>query len=230
MSTKILLVDDEKDIIEFLQYNLEQEGFEVITANNGEEALKKISLKPDLVILDIMMPKMDGYEVCNEIRRKKGFENLPVIFLTAKSSEVDEIKGLETGADDFIRKPISPKKLIARVKANLRKNENLNHDNKPDDKLIIGPLVINRDKYSVSLDGEELFLPRKEFEILDYLAHRPGKVFSRETILREVWGTDIFVVERTIDVHVRKIREKCEKYPDMIETIKGVGYKFKGFE
>jgi two-component system alkaline phosphatase synthesis response regulator PhoP len=230
MSTKILLVDDEKDIIEFLQYNLEQEGFEVIAANNGEEALKKISLKPDLVILDVMMPKMDGFEVCTEIRRKKGFENMPVIFLTAKSSEVDEIKGLETGADDFIRKPISPKKLIARVKANLRKNENLNYDSKAEDKLIIGPLVINRDKYSVVLDGEELFLPRKEFEILDYLAHHPGKVFNRETILREVWGTDIFVVERTIDVHVRKIREKCEKYPDMIETIKGVGYKFKGFE
>jgi len=230
MKTKILLVDDENDIIEFLKYNLEQEGFEVISANNGEEALKKISLLPDLVILDIMMPKMDGFEVCNEIRMKKGFENLPVIFLTAKSSEIDEIKGLELGADDFIRKPISPKKLIARVKANLRKNENQIAETKPEDKLIIGPLEINRDKYSVFLDGKELFLPRKEFEILNYLAHHPGKVFSRETILREVWGTDVFVVERTIDVHVRKIREKCEKYPEMIETIKGVGYKFKGFE
>lgn len=227
MNTKILLVDDEKDIIEFLQYNLVQEGFEVITAYNGEEALKKISLSPDLIILDVMMPKMDGFEVCRAIRQKKGFENIPVIFLTAKSSEVDEIKGLESGADDFIRKPISPKKLIARVKANLRKVESQNAETKQEDKLVVGPLEINRDKYTVILDDEELFLPRKEFEILSYLARHPGKVFSRETILREVWGTDIFVVERTIDVHVRKIREKCGRYPDMIETIKGVGYKFK---
>jgi two-component system alkaline phosphatase synthesis response regulator PhoP len=226
MKTKILLVDDEKDIIEFLQYNLEEEGFEVICAYDGEEALEKISNKPDLIILDVMMPKLDGYEVCKFIRKKKGYENIPVIFLTAKSGEIEEIKGLELGANDFIQKPISPKKLIARVKANLRKYEPTG-GLKNTGILKIGPLEIDRDKYIVILNGKELIFPRKEFEILNYLASHPDKVFNRETILRDVWGTDIFVVERTIDVHIRKIREKFGMLEDMIETIKGVGYKFK---
>jgi two-component system alkaline phosphatase synthesis response regulator PhoP len=226
MKSKILLVDDEKDIIEFLQYNLEEEGFDVLCAYDGEEALEKISNKPDLVILDVMMPKMDGYEVCKFIRNKKGFENIPVIFLTAKSGEVEEIKGLELGASDFIQKPISPKKLIARVKANLRKAD-LDGSLKTTGILKIGPLEIDRDKYIVILSGKELIFPRKEFEILNYLASHPDRVFNRETILRDVWGTDIFVVERTIDVHIRKIREKFGKFGDMIETVKGVGYKFK---
>jgi two-component system, OmpR family, alkaline phosphatase synthesis response regulator PhoP len=229
MKSKILLVDDEKDIIEFLKYNLEQEGFEIISAYDGEEALEKIIEKPDLIILDVMMPKLDGYEVCKTVRQKKGFENIPVIFLTAKSGEKDEIRGLELGADDFIQKPISPKKLIARVKANLRKSES-------GDKtgvtgiLKTGILEIDRDKYVVFLNGKEIIFPRKEFEILNYLASHPNKVFNRDTILKDVWGTDIFVVERTIDVHIRKIREKFGKYADMIETIKGVGYKFKSLE
>ena len=226
MKSKILLVDDEKDIIEFLQYNLEEEGFEVICAYDGEEALEKISNKPDLIILDVMMPKLDGYEVCRIIRKKKDFENIPVIFLTAKSGEIEEIKGLELGASDFIQKPISPKKLIARVKANLRKTD-IDGSLKTGGILKIGPLEIDRDKYIVILNGIELIFPRKEFEILNYLASHPDKVFNRETILRDVWGTDVFVVERTIDVHIRKIREKFGKYEDMIETVKGVGYKFK---
>lgn len=228
---KILLVDDEKDIVEFLQYNLEQEGFDVSYAYDGEEALRKLNTKPDLIILDVMMPGLDGFEVCRKIRLKEGFENTPVIFLTAKSGENDEITGLDIGADDYIRKPISPKKLIARVKSNLRKTDSSSDHNKNlQSKIIIGPLEIDREKYSVILDGEPVIFPRKEFEILSYLAAQPGKVFGREVILRDVWGSDIFVVERTVDVHVRKIREKLGKFADIIETIKGVGYRFKSFE
>lgn len=228
MKTKILLVDDEKDIVEFLQYNLNQEGFAVITANDGLEALDKVSKKPDLIILDVMMPKMDGYETCRRIRAIDDYKNIPIIFLTAKSSELDEIHGLNLGADDFIQKPISPKKLIARVKSNLRKQESIDTINKTEIK--IGPLVINKERYTVVLDGKNIVFPKKEFEILAYLAVNPGKVFHRDKILSDVWGTDIFVVERTVDVHIRKIREKLDKHADLIETIKGVGYRFKNIE
>ncbi|MGE5430436.1 MAG: response regulator transcription factor [Syntrophomonadaceae bacterium] len=230
MKAKILLADDEKDIVEFLEYNLASEGFDVITAYDGKEALEKLSYKPDLIILDVMMPKFDGYEVCRQIRKIDQFSNTPVIFLTAKSSEQDEIKGLELGADDFIGKPISPKKLVARVKANLRKSElqTLGFSAAEDAPVIrIGPLEINRDKYEVLLEGEIIVFPRKEFEILSYLASKPGKVFGREAILHDVWGSDVYVVDRTIDVHIRKIREKLADYADMIETIKGVGYRFR---
>lgn len=232
MATKILLVDDEKDIVEFLQYNLEQEGFEVITAFDGLEALTKISEKPELIILDVMMPKMDGYEVCSRIRHIPGFEQTPIIFLTAKSSEIDEVHGLNLGADDFIQKPVSPKKIVARVKSNLRKSAVSNGlaKSKQKDFISIGPLTIDREQYTVSLNGRNLILPKKEFEIIAYLASNPGKVFPRDQILNDVWGTDIFVVERTIDVHIRKIREKLGKHSDLIETIKGVGYRFKKIE
>lgn len=230
MKAKILLVDDEKDIVEFLQYNLEHEGFEVIAAYDGEEAIQKISLVPDLIILDVMMPKLNGFEVCKKIRQTKGFETTPVIFLTAKSSELDEIAGLEMGADDFIRKPISPKKLIARVKSNLRKRDGTFFDDKKSRVIKIGPLEIDRNKYVVIIDGAQTVFPRKEFEILGYLASNPGKVFSREAILKNIWGSDIFVVERTIDVHIRKIREKLGKYENLIETVKGVGYRFQDKE
>ncbi|HEX2961403.1 MAG: response regulator transcription factor [Ignavibacteria bacterium] len=232
MKAKILLADDEKDIVEFLEYNLALEGFDVITAYDGKEALEKLSQKPDLIILDVMMPKFDGFEVCRQIRKNEQFSTTPVIFLTAKSSEVDEIKGLELGADDFIGKPISPKKLVARVKSNLRKSElqasegtSLPAGENP--VIKIGPLEINRDKYEVLLEGETIIFPRKEFEILSYLASKPGKVFGREAILHDIWGTDVLVVDRTIDVHIRKIREKLTDYADMIETIKGVGYRFR---
>lgn len=227
---KILLVDDEPDIVEFLEYNLTKEGFEVIKAYDGIEALKKIKEDPELVLLDIMMPKMDGYEVCKRIRSMEGFDKLPVVFLTAKSGEVDEILGLELGANDYIQKPISPKKLIARVKSNLRKGSAKDNENKQPVKISIGPLTIDREKYVVFLDGKEKVFPKKEFEVLFYLANNPGRVFSRETLLKDVWGNDVYVVDRTIDVHVRKIREKLERHSDLIETVKGVGYRFKSVE
>lgn len=227
---KILLVDDEKDIVEFLEYNLHQEGFEVISAYDGQEAIEKLRHKPDLIILDILMPKMDGFETCQKIRSLSEFKNVPVIFLTAKSAEVDEIKGLNLGADDFIRKPISPKKLIARVKSNLRKSDSSSADKRFEREINIGPLLINRENYTVSLEGKLIILPRKEFEILAFLAGNPGKVYHRDKILSDVWGKDIFVVERTVDVHIRKIREKLGKHSNLIETIKGVGYRFKNVE
>lgn len=231
MKTKILLADDEKDIVEFLKYNLEQEGFDVICAFDGEEALKRLTEAPDLIILDVMMPKLDGFQVCRQIRSTAGFESVPVIFLTAKTAEADEIEGLEIGADDFIRKPISPKKLIARVKSNMRKIDQSAIESKSHSNILsIGPLKIDREKYTIHVSGENIVFPRKEFEILDYLASHPGRVFSREIILKDVWGSDIYVVERTIDVHVRKIREKLGKYAEIIETVKGIGYRFKDVE
>ncbi len=229
MKTKILLVDDERDIVEFLQYNLEKEGFDVIQAYDGNEALDKINQKPDLVILDIMMPKLNGFEVYQKIRENNSYKDIPIIFLTAKSGEIDEIKGLELGASDYIQKPISPKKLIARVKSNLRKSDSAIRKNQPIT-IKTGPLLIDKEKYIVYLNNKQLIYPRKEFEILYFLANNPGRVFSRDLLLREVWGPDIYVVDRTVDVHIRKIREKLGKYADMIETIKGVGYKFRSVE
>jgi two-component system alkaline phosphatase synthesis response regulator PhoP len=228
MKSKILLVDDEKDIVEFLEYNLVQEGFEVITANDGIEAIEKMTEKPDLIVLDIMMPKLDGYEVCKRIRENKAYTEIPVIFLTAKGAEADEIKGLELGASDFIKKPISPKKLIARVNSNLRKSSK-DQVSLPV-KIQIGPLIIDREKYVIHINGNETVFPRKEFELLYFLANNPGKVFSRDALLKTVWGVDVYVVDRTVDVHVRKIREKLEEFSDLIETIKGVGYRFKSVE
>lgn len=231
MKIKILLVDDEKDIVEFLQYNLELEGFEVITAYDGEAALNKLIENPDLIILDIMMPKINGFETCKKIRLTKNFENTPIIFLTAKSSETDEIKGLELGASDYIQKPISPKKLIARVNTNLRKSDSSTHEITHEPvKISIGPLRIDREKYIVYIDGNETVFPRKEFEVLYYLANNSGRVISRDKLLKEIWGTDVFVVDRTVDVHIRKIREKLNNHSDLIETVKGVGYRFKSVE
>jgi two-component system alkaline phosphatase synthesis response regulator PhoP len=230
MKTKILLVDDEKDIVEFLQYNLEQEGFKVITAYDGIEALEKMSQKPDLLILDVMMPRMNGYEVCSKIRSQDEYKNIPIVFLTAKSSEIDEVHGLDIGANDFIQKPISPKKLIARVRSNLRRIEANQNELSQKKEITIGPLVINKEKYSVTLESKHIVLPKKEFEILAYLASNPGRVFHRDKILNDIWGSDVYVVERTIDVHVRKIREKLGSYAELIETIKGVGYRFQDDE
>lgn len=227
---KILLVDDEKDIVEFLSYNLERSDYEVITAFNGLEALEKLSSGPDLIILDVMMPKMDGFEVCDKIREMDNYKHIPIIFLTAKSSETDEVHALTLGADDFIQKPISPKKLIARVKSNLRRVDLSQKSGDSEREFRIGPLVIDREKFTVKIEGEEVFFPKKEFEILAYLASQPGKVFHRDKILNDIWGSDIYVVERTVDVHVRKIREKLGSNSDLIETVKGVGYRFKNFE
>lgn len=227
--TKILLVDDEPDIVEFLKYNLEQNGYDVIVGHDGLQALKKLSENPDLIVLDIMMPHLDGYEVYQKIRENKKFRDVPIIFLTAKSGETDEIKGLELGASDFIQKPISPKKLIARIKLNLRKNR---VDLTGNDilKLEIGPLVIDKEKYVVNIDKVETIFPRKEFTLLFFLASNPDRVFSREELLKEVWGDNVYVVDRTVDVHIRKIREKLGKHAYLIDTIKGVGYKFKSVE
>ena len=230
MKTKILLVDDEKDIVEFLQYNLEREGFQVITAYDGMEAIDMLSHKPDLIILDVLMPKMDGYEVCKQIRMADDFKNTPVIFLTAKSAEMDEVRGLNLGADDYIAKPISPRKLIARVKSNLRKTEAAQNEAVFLKEINIGPLIINREQFTVLVDGNNIVFPKKEFEILAYLSSNPGKVFQREKMLNDIWGDDVFVVERTVDVHIRKVREKLGEHADLIETIKGVGYRFKSFE
>lgn len=225
---KILLADDEKDIVEFLQYNLRQQGFDVIAAYDGLETLEKINENPDLILLDIMMPEMDGYEVCKKIRATKGFEHTPIIFLTAKAGEINEIKGLELGASDYIQKPISPRKLIARVKANLRSSGNEGKKSPP--RVKIGPLMIDKEKYEVTIDGKLKIFPRKEFEVLYYLANNPGRVFGREVLLKDVWGPEVYVVDRTVDVHIRKIREKLGDYSDLIETVKGVGYRFKSVE
>lgn len=223
---KILLVDDEKDIVEMVRYNLEKENYFVITAYDGEEALTKVQDNPDLVILDVMMPKLSGFEVCRRLRDDKKTEKLPVIFLTAKASEADEINGLNLGANDYIVKPISPKKLIARVQTIFR---NLEPQGQDETVLEItnGPITINREKYLVYIAGEESVFPKKEFELLFFLMSFPGKVLNREMLLREVWGSDVYVGDRTIDVHVRKIREKLGQYSDAIETIKGVGYRIK---
>jgi two-component system, OmpR family, alkaline phosphatase synthesis response regulator PhoP len=227
---KILLVDDEPDIVEFLKYNLEQQNFEVIVGYNGEEALQKLVEKPDLILLDIMMPKLDGFETCKRIRANKEFENVPIVFLTARVGEIDEIKGLELGASDFIQKPISPNKLIARVKSNLRKVERFAPKLPEPIKIHYGPIVMDKEKYEVFIDNEKKVLPRKEFEVLYFLINNPGKVFGRDVLLKEIWGFDVYIIERTVDVHIRKIREKLGKHMELIETVKGVGYRMKSLE
>jgi two-component system, OmpR family, alkaline phosphatase synthesis response regulator PhoP len=226
MAIKILVVDDEKDIVEFIQYNLEQEGYQVVTAYNGNEALDAIKQKPDLVVLDVMMPGIDGYDVCRKIRANEIYKNIPILFLTAKTSEQDEIIGLNIGADDYIPKPISIKKLIARIKSNIRQSDSSKED-ESNGIIEAGPIKIDREAYVVYLNDEKLVFPRKEFEIISYLANKPGKVIPREQLLTSIWGDDVYVVDRTIDVHIRKIREKLDKYSNLIETVKGVGYRFK---
>jgi two-component system alkaline phosphatase synthesis response regulator PhoP len=227
---KILLVDDEPDIVEFLKYNLEQQNFAVIVGYNGEEALQKLIEKPDLILLDIMMPKLDGFETCKRIRAQKEFENIPIIFLTAKIGELDEIKGLEIGASDYIHKPISPNKLIARVKSNLRKAERFVAKLPNPIKIQYGPIAIDKEKYEIFIDGVKKNFPKKEFEVIYFLVNNPGKVFGRDVLLKEIWGFDVYVVDRTVDVHIRKIREKLGQHDYLIETIKGVGYRIKSID
>lgn len=225
---KILLVDDEKDIVEFLKYNLEQNNFSVVVGYNGEEALQLLSEKPDLIILDVMMPKLDGFVTCKKIRERNEFKNVPIMFLTAKDGESNEIKGLELGANDYIQKPISPSKLIARVKSNLRKIESINRQEIDIPNLVsYGPIEINKEKFEVKIEHESKIFPRKEFEVLFFLMNNPGRVFSRDTLLKEVWGFDVYIIDRTVDVHIRKIREKLGRHSHLIETIKGVGYRLK---
>jgi two-component system alkaline phosphatase synthesis response regulator PhoP len=227
---KILLVDDEEDILEFLKYNLEQENFEVLVSTNGKDALKQISQNPDLIVLDIMMPEIDGFQLYELIKNNKESQDIPIIFLTAKSGETDEIKGLNLGASDYIQKPISPKKLIARIKSNLRKSSSGEKNEQKSKETKIGPLIIDVEKFVVKIDGRQKFFPRKEFQLLHFLANNPGKVLNRETLLKEVWGNDVYVIDRTIDVHIRKIREKLGKNSELIETVKGIGYRFKNIQ
>ncbi len=217
----VLVIDDEEDIRDILTYNLKKEGFNAFAAENGEKGLELLkSVHPDLVLLDVMMPGMDGIEVCEAIRNLAGHERTLICFLTARSEDYSQIAGLDAGADDYVSKPIKPKVLISRIKAMLRRKGMV----EPEEHGADGRLVINRDKYLVEKNGQVLHLPRKEFELLALLASRPGHVFERDTILEKVWGTDIIVGDRTIDVHVRKLREKIGE--GMIKTIKGIGYKF----
>jgi two-component system, OmpR family, alkaline phosphatase synthesis response regulator PhoP len=229
MPKKILIVDDEKDIVEMLKYNLEKEGYTVFTALNGKRAIEQAQEnKPNLILLDIMMPEMDGWEVCKQLMKDEKTSTIPVIFLTAKGSEVDEVVGLELGADDYIVKPISIRKLIARIKTALRRKEKLDTSGETIPEVLkIGALEINIPNYTVKIGKEELLLPKKEFETLVFLASHRGRVISREVLLNAVWGENVVVVDRTVDVHIRKIREKLDKYGDYIETVKGVGYRFK---
>lgn len=219
----ILIVDDERDILDLIEYNLKKEGFVVVTAEDGEEGIMRArQVKPDLVLLDIMMPKMDGLEVIDMMRQDPALKDIPVIFLTARSDEKTEVKGLDRGADDFLTKPISTTKLVSRIKAVLRRYS----EEESEEKVITRhDLTIDRDRFIVIRNGIEHHLPKKEFELLYFLASRKGKVLDRQTLLNEVWGNNIYVIDRTIDVHIRKIREKLGD--NYIETVKGVGYRFK---
>lgn len=225
-NNRILLVDDEKDILEFLSYNLKKEGFEVATCSNGQMALDKLDeFQPHLIVLDVMMPGMDGIETCENIRSNSKYDHIIITFLTARAEDYSQVAGLEAGADDYINKPIKPKVLVSRVKALLRRKGSLSSDEESKSIIHVQNIVIDRERYLVTLDEEPLTLPRKEFEILYLLASKPGKVFQREEIFDKIWGDDVVVGGRTIDVHVRKLREKLGR--NYIETVKGVGYKFK---
>ncbi|MEY2901308.1 MAG: hypothetical protein RLY89_414 [Bacteroidota bacterium] len=219
---KILIADDEPDILEIIGYNLTKEGYEIHTAKDGNEAIEKAKqLNPDLIILDVMMPRKTGIEVCQILRSQIMFQNTLIIFLTALSDEASEIKGLENGADDYVSKPISPKVLTSRVNALFRRIHLQISDIKT---LVIGDINIDPVKFMVQVSGSDVVLAKKEFELLYLLASRPGRVFLRNEILSQIWGNDVIVGDRTIDVHIRKIRQKMGV--DCISTVKGVGYKF----
>ncbi|MBT8186832.1 MAG: response regulator transcription factor [Croceitalea sp.] len=220
---KILLVDDEPDILEIVSYNLSNEGYQVITAKNGVEAVAKAKKKqPHLIILDVMMPEMDGIEACEIIRSTPGLENCIITFLTARGEDYSQMAGFDAGADDYITKPIKPKVLVSKVKALLRRLKEAKPET--EDIFKVGNIVINREEYKIVNNGKEIILPRKEFELLALLTSKPSKVFKREVILDKVWGNEVVVGGRTIDVHIRKLREKIGD--DHFKTVKGVGYKF----
>ncbi len=221
---KILLVDDEPDILEIVGYNLSTEGYQVITANNGLEGVRKAEKeRPQLIILDVMMPEMDGIEACEKIRQLPELKDVVITFLTARGEDYSQVAGFDAGADDYITKPIKPKVLMSRVKALLRRYKE-SHESVFEDVVKIGNLTIDRDAYKIMLKDQEISLPRKEFELLSLLASKPGKVFKRDDILDKVWGNEVIVGGRTIDVHIRKLREKLGD--ELFKTVKGVGYKF----
>lgn len=219
---KILLVDDEPDILEIVGYNLSSEGYQLTTASNGVEAIAKAKkTKPHLIIMDVMMPEMDGIEACENIRKDSSLANTIITFLTARGEDYSQVAGFDAGADDYITKPIKPKVLVSKVKALLRR---LKNEDGNEQILTVGNLVINREEYKIEKEGVEIILPRKEFELLSLLASRPEKVFKREEILDKVWGNEVIVGGRTIDVHIRKLREKIGE--NHFKTVKGVGYKY----
>lgn len=221
--TKILLVDDEQDILDFLSYNLEKEGYAADTATNGRDAITKAKKNPpDLIVLDVMMPGMDGIETCREIRQIDSLKNVLIAFLTARNEDYSQIAGFDVGADDYITKPIKPRVLVSRIKALLRRASVTGSQSEV---LEVGGIRVEKDRHMVIKNGIEISLPKKEFKLLALLISKPGKVFSREYILQHVWGSEVVVGDRTIDVHVRKLREKIGD--DYIRTIKGVGYKFE---
>ena len=223
---KILIVDDEPDILEFLSYNLEKEGFEVVQAGNGTDGLKVAKTEnPDLIVLDIMMPEMDGVELCRQLRATPGFENTLIAFLTAREEDYSQIAALDVGGDDYITKPIRPRVFLSRIKALLRRQSRSEKAEENSASIVVGDLIVDSEQFLVFRGEEVIELAKKEFELLNLLVSKPGKVFGREEIFNKVWGTDVIVGNRTIDVHIRKVREKIgDKY---IKTIKGIGYKFE---
>ncbi len=222
---RILIVDDEPDIVEFLSYNLKKEGFQIQTAPNGREAIEKaIDFRPHLILLDVMMPDMDGIETCEQLRKQPSTSNTLIAFLTARSEDYSQIAGFDAGGDDYITKPIKPKVLISRIKALLKRSGTLIDDAESPYTIPAEGIYIDKERYSVYVNGNELSLPKKEFELLALLYSKPQKVFTRDEIYQAVWGDDIVVGDRTIDVHIRKLREKLGD--DYIKTVKGVGYKF----
>lgn len=222
-NNKILVVDDDSDILELLQYNLEKEGYEVKIANSGQKAVDIAPLfQPNLILLDIMMPGMDGVETCRLIRENPEFVDTHIIFLTARSEEYSEVAAFDAGADDYITKPIKPRALLSRINAILRRETK--KTTKEVKKIEIGTLSIDKQSYTVFISEKPIVLPKKEFELLHFLALHPNKVFNRDELLQNIWGTDVYVLARTVDVHIRKVREKVGE--DLIKTIKGVGYKF----
>ncbi|MBI4534668.1 MAG: response regulator transcription factor [Ignavibacteriae bacterium] len=228
MQKTILVVDDEKDIIEMLRYNLEKEGYRVIGARDGKGALEQAQKTPDVIVLDIMMPEMDGWDVCRKLKQDPRTANIPTIFLTAKGSEFDEVLGLELGADDYVVKPISMRKLLARIRAVLRRRFASARVMSESQEIIqLDAVEINVPNYVVKVEGRQVSLTRKEFETLVYLATNRGRVVSRETLLDVVWGQNVHVVDRTVDVHISKIREKLGRFGEYIETVKGVGYRVR---
>jgi two-component system alkaline phosphatase synthesis response regulator PhoP len=219
---KILIADDDPDILEILRYNLVQEGYDVSTAKDGDEALEKArKVNPDLIVLDVMMPRKTGVEVCQWLRTQTAFQKTLIIFLTAVSDDLAQIRGLETGADDYLTKPLSPKVFLSRIQALFRRLPQATKDRK----LSYGNLTIDAEKFVVAVDEQEILLAKKEFELLYLLAQKPGRVFLRQEIMNDVWGNEVIVGDRTIDVHIRKIRQKLGI--DCITTVKGVGYKFE---
>jgi two-component system alkaline phosphatase synthesis response regulator PhoP len=219
---KVLVVDDEEPILELLKYNLEKEGYEVKVANHGQLGVETArKFKPDLVLLDIMMPQMDGVETCRQLRAMPDLVNSFIVFLTARSEEYSEVAAFDVGADDYITKPIKPRALMSRISALFRRDSK---GKAPSTRISVGELVIDRSSYTIKINNREITLPKKEFELLYFLAQNPNKVFSRDDLLHNIWGADVYVLARTVDVHIRKVREKIGD--DYITTVKGVGYKF----